>query len=234
MFQNKQFSNLRVENIKGKAVYVVDRHQFTLPIWAYASLSNNESYELVSIDYHPDTQPPFWQRMQFKAINRNPEDIEALTERLIEDRVWKLDRENAVRLIEETHELNNDEHIHTAVFLKYLTTYHMLNCMDAHEFNEGTHYLIGEKYFGSLRDDMFESVGFEIPNEPFILDIDLDYFLDKSFVEFGEDRIFRTLVRKAKIITVARSVKYFNYLKREDFDIHECEDMLLKLIEDIL
>lgn len=230
MFKDNQFSRLRIEMIKNKMVYIVDRHQYTLPIWAYYSLKNKQAYELVSIDYHPDTQPPFWQKMQLKAINMNVDDVDGKVEELIDARLYKVDRENAVQLIEEAHELNNDEHIHTAIHLKYLTTYHMLNCMDAHDFPEGKHYLIDEKFFGSLEDFMFESVGFECPNKPMILDIDLDYFLDQSFDSPESLDIFTKLVKRAEIITVARSVKYFEYLKREAFSIEECEEKLLKLI----
>lgn len=234
MFNENQFSSLRILKICDKDVYVVDRHQYVLPIWSYYSNINDCSYELVSIDYHPDTNPPFWQKAYYRAIVDNREEDEQYLLSISESMINKVDPSDFENIVTYVNDLNNDEHINSAMKLGYLRDYHMINCMDKHLYDTGTHYLIDEFNFGSLKDDMFKSIGFEIPKNPFILDIDLDYFLlIDNFKQENMDT-FKMLVKNSEFITIARSVKYFNYLRQENFDINQCEDMLLKLIEDIL
>jgi hypothetical protein len=108
--------------------------------------------------------------------------------------------------------------------------------MDAHEYKKGTHYLIREDYFSSLEDEMFESIGFKIPDDKFILDIDLDYFLTKEGFRISSDAYIKELVQKSEFITIARSKKYFEYLKKpqEDFTLETCEKLCLDMIEKYL
>lgn len=91
--------------------------------------------------------------------------------------------------------------------------------------------MLEEAYYGLLEDSMFKSIGFELPEKPFILDIDLDYFMRLSDFEIEADTIFKALVQGADLITVARSVKYFEYLKKEEFSIEECEARLIDLLK---
>lgn len=236
MINNGDFSNLKILNIKDKKIYLVDQHQYTLPLWAYESIIRGDSYVLVSIDYHPDTNPPFWQKSHYKAIMKDDKRVEALTELFIKERLKTVDSRNLQKIIELPKDLNNDEHINTAVALGYLNDYHMINCMDAHEYDKGTHYLIGEEYFSSLEDEMFESIDFKIPEDQFILDIDLDYFLSKESFEINSDGYIKELIQKSEFITIARSKKYFEYLKKpqEDFTLETCEKLCLKMIENYL
>jgi len=236
MIKDGDFSNLKILNIEDKKVYVVDQHQYMLPLWAYESIIGDENYVLVSIDYHPDTNPPFWQKSHYKAIMKDDERVEALTEIFIKERLKSIDSKNLQKIIELPKDLNNDEHINTALALGYLNDYHMINCMDAHEYDKGTHYLIGEEYFSSLEDEMFESIGFKIPEDKFILDIDLDYFLTKESFGINSDAYIKELIQKSEFITIARSKKYFEYLKKpqEDFTLETCEKLCLKMIENYL
>ncbi|MBN2897281.1 MAG: UPF0489 family protein [Clostridia bacterium] len=226
-FENGAFSNLRIETIGNKEIYITDRHQYVLPIWTAYSNENAASYVLVSIDYHPDTNPPFWQVLTLKATLDNREDDPAYFNRLLEKKIHSLDRYDIGKVIAAVEELNNDEHINTAMALGVLSDYHMLNCMDVHKYESGRHYLIDKKYFGLLEDGMFQSVNFELPPRPFILDIDLDYFMRTSDFDIKKDAYFAKLVEDAEIITVARSKKYFEYLKKEAFSIDACESLLL-------
>lgn len=234
MFNENQFSNLRILKICEKDVFVVDRHQYVLPIWSYYSNTFGNTYELVSIDYHPDTNPPFWQKAYYRAIVDNREEDEQYLLSISLAMINKVDPCDYENIVKYVNDLNNDEHINSAMKLGYLSDYHMINCMDRHIYETGTHYLIDEAHFGSLKDDMFNSIGFNIPNKPFILDIDLDYFLLKDNFKQENMAIFEELVKSSEFITVARSVKYFNYLRREDFDINQCEELLMRLIGDIL
>jgi len=233
-FKDKEFSNLRGLMIGDKEVYVTDRHQYVLPFWTSLSNEIGKAYNLVSIDFHPDTNPPFWQEITLKMSMDNREDDDAYFKELLSRRINRLDRYDLEGIAGCVDRLNNDEHINTAMALGVLKDYHMINCMDAHRYETGTHYLLTEEHYGSLEDDMFESVGFEIPEKPFILDIDLDYFMRQSDFDIKEDSVFKTLVQHAELITVARSVKYFEYLKKEAFSIEECEELLLALLSKYL
>jgi hypothetical protein len=162
--------------------------------------------------------------------------VEALTELFIKERLKSIDSRNIEEIIEIPKDLNNDEHINTAMALGYLSDYQMINCMDAHKYDKGTHYLIGEKHFSSLEDDMFESIKFTIPNNEFILDIDLDYFSDKESFHINSNTYIKELIQKSEFITIARSRKYFEYLKKpqEDFTLETCEKLCLEMIEKYL
>ena len=230
-FNQGDFSGLKTYQLKGKEVYVTDRHQYTLPVWTAYSSDRNTSYTLVSIDFHPDTNPPFWQEITPKMSMDNREDDQGYFQELLENRINCLDRYDIEAIVSCVDRLNNDEHINTAMSLGVLKDYHMINCMDRHQYETGRHYLLEEAYYGLLEDSMFKSIGFELPEKPFILDIDLDYFMRLSDFEIEADTIFKALVQGADLITVARSVKYFEYLKKEEFSIEECEARLIDLLK---
>ncbi len=233
-FKNREFSNLKILKEAGKYIAIVDRHQYAMLIWTWASNINQNSYELVSIDYHPDTNPPFYQKIMLKCINDNKEDDEEYFDYLLDLELKKVNRYDYKNLISKVDELNNDEHINLAMRLDVLNDYHMINCMDEHKYKTGKHYLLEGNHFGSLENDMFNSVGFSIPNKSYILDIDLDYFNRLDNFNIKDDSIFKSLVMGADIITVARSTKYFEYLKKQDFSIDECEQTLMELIKSYL
>jgi hypothetical protein len=233
-FENKAFSNLRIEEIGDKRVYITDRHQYVMPVWVAYSNDIEKPLELVSIDFHPDTNPPFWQEITLKMSMDNREEDQNYFDELLHRRIERLNRYDLDGIVSCVDRLNNDEHINTAMYLGVLKDYHMLNCMDEHHYERGTHYLIDEAYYGLLEDDMFRSVGFELPDQPFILDIDLDYFMRQSNFLVKKDAFIQYLVQKASVITVARSVKYFEYLKKEAFSIEACEQLLLDLIQSYL
>ncbi len=233
MMKNEEFSGLKNISIKDKKVYIVDQHQYTLPLWAYESIIRGEEYVLVSIDYHPDTNPPFWQKSHYQAIMKDDKNVEQLTEAYSQKRLMGIDSKNILSIIELPKDLNNDEHINTAMALGYLKDYHMINCMDAHEYEKGTHYLISAEHFSSLDDEMFRSIGFKLPEDKFILDIDLDYFSSKKSFAIDSDCYIKELIQKSEFITIARSKKYFEYLKKpqEDFTLETCEKLCLDMIE---
>jgi len=236
MFSNADFSNLKIKTIKDKKVYIVDQHQYTLPIWAYESLIKNMSFELVSIDYHPDTNPPFWQEAYYEAIIKDDEKVEELTKKIIQRKIKEINPMEISEIINLPKHLSNDEHINTAIQLGYLSDYHMLNCMDEHIYDVGIHYLIQKKHFSSLEDKMFENINFKFPKNKFILDIDLDYFSKMSSFKIESNSIIKKLVKEAEFVTIARSRKYFEYLKKpqEDFTLETCEKLCLKMISNYL
>ena len=65
--------NPRCLNIGGKEIRVVDDHQYVLLIWGSLFQNRKQPMVLVSIDYHPDTNPPFWLWAYQKAMAIDPE-----------------------------------------------------------------------------------------------------------------------------------------------------------------
>lgn len=235
MFKSGDFSNLLIHQVKGKKIFVVDKHQYTLALWGSMSQLKDESFVLVSIDYHPDTQPAFWQKSYYQCIKENYDEdkMESCIRQKIKKNLQSVNPYKIESLVKVSDELNNDEHIYTALALGYLSDYHMINCMDLHKFSKGTHYLVSQEHFSSLEDTMFRSIGFKMPEKPFILDIDLDYFSQMTFDDIKSKETISKLIKQCTFITIARSHKYFEYLKKEDlsFSIDLCEEKLLNLIK---
>jgi len=233
-FKDGTFSNLKTYQLGQTEVYVTDRHQYVYPVWTAYSNDCDCAYNLVSIDFHPDTNPPFWQVITLKMTLDNREEDQVYFEELTTKKLQGLDRYNLQAVIASVEDLNNDEHINTAMSLGVLKDYHMINCMDEHHYQTGKHYLLKETHYGSLEDEMFKSVEFKGIETPYILDIDLDYFMRSSDFDIEQDEMFRELVENADFITVARSVKYFEYLKKEEFTIDACESYLIDLLASYL
>lgn len=233
---NTQPKNLKV---KGKNIWIVDDHQYVLPIWGRWALKNQKSYVLVSIDYHPDTNPPFWLFAYQKAMAKDPLKEETLLLRYQQQLLKKINPKDIKTLELVMEHMRNDEHINTGLFLGYLKDYHMINCMEKHNYAQGHHYLMKKEAFGSLNDQGFYEAGFELKDlkeHPYILDIDLDYFLKKEELtgDFLDRQIFTDLVKHAELITIARSEDYFDYLKEDAFTIETCEKAVLELISKIV
>lgn len=226
-------------NINGKDIWVVDDHQYVLLLWGQLFQFEKNKMVLVSIDYHPDTNPPFWLYAYQKAMAIDPDREDELVVKFQNKKMATISPQNIESVQMVMGQLRNDEHINTAMALGYLSDYHMINCMEKHDYATGTHYLVPENQFGSLEDTMFKNIGLPlamISAQDLILDIDLDYFLERANfdLDLNANTVFPELVKQARIITVARSKTYFDYLRNDNFTIEVCEAKLLNLLERIL
>ncbi|MBI4857651.1 MAG: UPF0489 family protein [Acetobacterium woodii] len=229
----------RHEHINGKDIWVVDDHQYVLLIWGKLFQLHKKPMVLLSIDYHPDTNPPFWLYAYQKAMAIDPDREDQLVAKFQNKMLSSInsDQLDSIELV--MGQMRNDEHINTAMELGYLSDYHMINCMEKHAYLTGNHYLVPKNQFGSLADTMFKNIGLPlatISSQELILDIDLDYFLRRENIDLdlNQNTIFSDLVKQARVITVARSKTYFDFLKNDPFTIEICEEKLIKLLAKIL
>lgn len=65
----------------GRTIGVADDHQYAILLWAALWQTTRTPAVLVSIDFHPDTDPPFWLASYQKAAARDPTNAEALTQK---------------------------------------------------------------------------------------------------------------------------------------------------------
>lgn len=260
MFNDGIFSNLRIYSFNDKLVYVVDEHHYTLPIWANYSKSNKSSYSLVTLDYHPDTIRGFNDYSFDIVLKRNPYNCDYdEVEQICVDEIEKLKNSSIDTLIKSLKHLSNDEHIRTAYDLGYLNEYHVINCLDT-DFEPGSYYYKNEKCYdiciptiktgicnckcpdslfkynmNRLEDYYFNDMEFSIPDKPFILDFDLDYFPTRESMNPQNRNVIMTLIRKAELITVAREKHYFHECKKQKgFTVEEAEVLLIEFIRSTL
>lgn len=236
-WKNRQ--HLRAFSIGTRPAAVVDDHQYALLFWEETTRNWEKALVLVSLDYHPDTDPPFWLYTYQKAMARDParwEELAGCRRERILDRIHLDDPDS---LAAQMPLMNNDEQIQTAMALGIIDDYHMINCMEKHLYPTGHHYLVPPPLFGSLTDEVFVQAGFDpavLPaGRPLILDIDLDYFPGAGGFEKGAvGETFKGLVRRAGCITLARSDKYFDYLKTSDYTLAGCEADCIAMLEQAL
>lgn len=221
-----------------KKISVVDEHQYAILFWAEKALEIGKPLTLISIDYHPDTNPPFWMMAYQKAMAKDPEREEELVETISSRMLDRIIPEDITTLEDIMLKMNNDEQINTAMEKGYLCDYHMINCMEKHRYATGHHYLVPEKHFGDLSDEMFKIVGFNdtLYEGPYVLDIDLDYIMKADNLSLEHSRpYFESLVQGASCITMARSDKYFNYLRQDkSYLLDQCEADCVSLLKNIL
>lgn len=234
-------SNLTPRSLRigGKEIRIVDDHQYVLLIWGSLFQNRKQPMVLVSIDYHPDTNPPFWLWAYQKAMAIDPDREVELVGKFQSRMMADLEPLNLISIEKVMDQMRNDEHINTAMELGYLCDYHMINCMEEHTYSKGSHYLVPKNQFGSLEDAMFKSIALpleKISANKLILDIDLDYFLrlENFELDLNQNSIFAELVRQAQMITIARSKTYFDFLKTDQFTIESCEEKLIGLLEKII
>jgi hypothetical protein len=240
MLGDGDFSNLRIEHIAEKMIYIFDKHHFALPVWALAANKNKRPYNLISFDYHTDTVAPFnkyaFRKIYEEQIRSSTKNEFQLANEIIYERILKVDTDDLTSLLDTVKDLEFDEHITTAHELALINEYHVINKSDSIAMFKGEHLykndsLSGETELISCIDDNYIlQTGFEMPDEPYILDFDLDYFPKRKSFSPEKTSFISRIIKNAEIITIAREKECFNDLKHEEFDIDEAERLLLDFI----
>lgn len=252
MFCDGEFSNLKKLIINEKEVYLVDSHEYVLPIWANYAISNHLQYSLVTFDYHTDTRLPF---TKFACTNISRTNSFPDREKFRAEHIKKINAQSVIDIVNATKNLCNDEHIQAAMLFGFVRIANVITVNETHpDFN--INYFITENFFGlappvvsinpynhefsrlvkfrlnRLEDDYINSTGFVIPSDPIILDFDLDYFPTRESLKPRNCKIIKQLICGAEVITIAREKEYCNEgLEQEGFTSEEAEVLLIKLIE---
>lgn len=238
-----EFSNLTICEVSGKKIFIVDSHQFVLPIWAFETARKTWPLNLVSFDYHTDTH---------ECFNQYIGDTVAENVKMVrEERLARINMDDLKSLIEAAQDLAWDEHIVTAIKLGIINKVNIIHrsnpgwnkpeifyfrndvcnsCLKYNECEKNCPEEIMNYYYGCLEDVYLENTGFSIPQYPFILDFDLDYFPKRSSLLPKGKILIKKLIRNAEIITIAREKDCFDYNKKENFEVEEAITMILELI----
>ncbi len=256
LFSENEFSNLKIRNLNGLQIFIVDEHQFVLPIWANFSISNDTKYSLVTFDFHTDTRKALnkYAHSQLSGTIYNYRNVEKFQEKYLEG----INRKDLKTICGLTNKLANDEHIQAAMYFGYIYDPHVITVDQTHNDNDINYHitnnfyslapsqLVNNPYEGQykhllkyrlnrLEDDYIKDTGFEIPLDPFILDFDLDYFPTREALNPQKNSIIKELVTKAQVISVAREKPFFEEnCEQKGFSAQEAELLLIELIETLL
>jgi hypothetical protein len=255
MTDNFDFSRIQSHSINGKNIYIVDKHHFTLPIWADFSISTNAKYNLVTFDFHTDTRQAFtlYACLEKSGLQFGFSDRETFRQSYIKN----INPKDINEIINATKHLAHDEHIFAALDFGYISQAHVIN-LQGKPYDHHISYYQTSDFFSllpleafmnpyeseykslkayrlnRLEDDYINDTKFDIPSAPFILDFDLDYFPTRESLEPKNRKVITNLILKAQIITIAREEFYFQKNREQlGFDVKEAEELLLKLIETV-
>lgn len=240
-FQQNAFSNLTIQTIAHKKIYLFGKHNFALPIWALAKEFEFPP-ELVTLDTHADTRE--FLNIHFRKKHPNASDEEILS--LRKKRLFEIDVKNYESVLKGTLEIANDEHITAAQELGIISTVHSIN-HSLHDAKEGKikfycklripaedilpHDFKPNKCFvaNCLEDEFFEKAGFKVPKSKFILDIDCDYITKEEALFPKNIEVFSNLVRECELLTIAREQSFCKNVQSK-----KIEKRLLEIIRGIL
>ena len=198
-------------NWNGKSCFVVAEHHHVLPVWYNFSQKNNIIPAVVTLDHHTDTLPSF-SKIQGKNSNFS------LPSNLKIDEITSL--------------LQHDEHIDYALKSNIIKSSIIIAHTNSNIIADDRITLLNDgfltddmplnspelrEYFDrALEDDFLAQFKEYLPQKPYILDIDLDYFKSYRSLEPQRFSIFKKLVNDAEIITLSREEIWVKLLSFED------------------
>lgn len=222
--------------IGDKLVYIVESHQSVLEPWAEIRRSRPTAPALITLDHHTDTNAPFNSYRFHTAGASHTDQAIAKKEALLPEMIAALRYEDEASVQKAIVLLKNDEHITTAleagILSRAFVIHHLFNrpvprliyCTTASctvECQKVDHSDCQAKHSAQ----MLESVYLEraladlngkaqndgvsaVETEPYILDIDLDYFHAETSIEPANTSTFYRLVRNAVAVTIAKEPTY--------------------------
>lgn len=226
--------NYEIHHFNNIPVVVFESHNYALPIWGEASNKLHMSLHLVTFDYHADTHAPLARFVSQSNLFAEYGPNHPAIRQLLRGKKYKRDSFIFDDVLAITSNVNNDEHIQTAAWFGYIESYTVICHLDEDEarcyqeadrqnYNVATYY--SKNAFQNLPMGEIE----KLATQPFILDIDLDYFAYSScFCAAFVERI-SVLIKKAKLITIAKEPEYCP--EHEDWNGQLALTQLMALIQ---
>lgn len=228
----------------GKDVYVVTAHHFVLFPWSVIRRTRSVAPSLITLDHHTDTMPAF-NSYRYVATKGDHDAMNAMLPGLIASIDWSDD----ASLLTAVSKLRNDEHIRAAVLSGIISRALVINlsgetCSDHDNVYEaGAVCAIGctkvphddacvikhgeqalesiylDHELAELNKMVQEDQLPAAEANPYILDIDLDYFHSERSISPDAPETFYRLVRNAIAVTVATEPDYVVDLRDEGSNI---------------
>ena len=220
-------------------VEAVDSHQYALLAWAKYRQNLNVAPRLITLDHHTDTSSPF---RRFIKKNYNTKEFLNVQSQLLES----IDFMNLNSVAEAIEKLNNDEHIVTAIKTGVISSAfvlahnaantdfeiykeHKIACRTALDHNLVLESSLLDETVCEFNKILKENSEEALLTEPYILDIDLDYFNTFKSIDPDDSKTFNNLIRNAGLITIATEPIY---VKSCALDEGLTSDFLLKTLSE--
>lgn len=232
-------------------MHFVTDHHHVLPIWAEYRRRLTVAPRLLTLDHHTDTSSPFrsFLKKQF------PNDVKQQNEQR-QKCLQQIDFWNPESIQACLAQLSHDEHILTAVQSGIISaacviahnardtdlkTYqdHQVICYSV-ERNQSSQGLVATEYDQVLESSFLESAlkyfdsvfaqnnELNLLQDPYILDIDLDYFNTHKSALPEDKSVFLKLLRSAGLVTIATEP---DYVKKCAIDSDLTADMILASLQ---
>jgi hypothetical protein len=219
--------------IGGKDVYVVESHHHVLQSWAEIRRSLTAAPVLLTLDHHTDTEDPFHRHRFAATCNfPQPPDVAAM-EAMLPGMIANLRYDDEASVMHAIDKLHNDEHVWTAIRARIVSrgfVIHLssgtnrepsvlyetgsicaIGCMKASHDDECTSLRSAQVLESVYLDQKLKALNTmaakdgvpAVEAEPYVLDIDLDYFHSERAIEPDDPNTFYRLVRNAVAVTIA-------------------------------
>ncbi|WP_321942720.1 peptide arginase family protein [Burkholderia cenocepacia] len=236
-------------NIAGKDVYIVESHHHVLQSWGEIRRALSAAPVLLTLDHHTDTYEPFYRHLFDATRRQSGEARATAMEALLPGLIAALRFDDEASVLNAIGKLSNDEHITTAIAAGILSRAFVINpsyetCSQAGVLYEaGSMCAVGcakashDDACTSVRSaQVLESVyldrelnvlstmagddGVPAPEaEPYVLDIDLDYFHSERSIAPDDPATFYRLVRNAIAVTIATEPEYVEDCRDDGSDV---------------
>ncbi|HDR9798340.1 TPA: UPF0489 family protein [Burkholderia cenocepacia] len=224
--------------IGSKDVYIVTSHHHVLQSWAEIRRSLVAAPVLLTLDHHTDTYEPFYRHLFDATRRKTGGARAAAMEAMLPGMIANLRYDDEASVLDAIGKLHNDEHIQTAIAAGILSRGFVINLCYETCSEPGVLYEAGSICaIGCMKEShddectpvhsaqVLETVYLDhelnvlnvmaardgvptVEAEPYILDIDLDYFHSEKAIEPDDPATFYRLVRNAAAVTIAIEPEY--------------------------
>lgn len=200
-----------IDHAEVKAPYIVDSHNKVLKAWAECRAKLSAAPRLLTLDHHTDTSKPFR-----NFLKGNPNEETLRTQWLSE-----IDFRNSASVDLAIQRLGNDEHIVAAIKSDIISSAfviahnaantgldiyreHQIACRNVTDPNS----VLESQFLDNCISEFEKILSAPLLSQPYILDIDLDYFNTKKSVNPNDPRKTQSLFRGAALVTIATEPEY--------------------------